>query len=47
VWDDHQGGRRDNWREIWTLVNLEAWYRLFIDPTQAPLTAPAAVGAAP
>jgi len=46
VWDDHQSGRRDNWREIWTLVNLEAWYRIFIDPAGAPLNAPAPAGAA-
>jgi asparagine synthase (glutamine-hydrolysing) len=39
--DDHAAGRRDNFREIWTLVNLELWYQVFLDPTRAPGERPA------
>ncbi len=41
VVEDHLAGRRDHRREIWTLLNLELWYRLFIDPSQPPLSRPA------
>jgi len=40
VVEDHAAGRRDYQREIWTLVNLELWYRIFIDPPSAPRSAP-------
>jgi len=29
--DDHRGGRRDAGDAIWGLLNLELWYRTFID----------------
>lgn len=32
VLEDHLQGRRDRRRELWTLLNLELWYREFIDP---------------
>ncbi len=38
----HAAGRRDYRREIWTLLNLELWYRIFIDAAEAPLEAPTA-----
>jgi asparagine synthase (glutamine-hydrolysing) len=28
---DHAAGRTDGWDRIWTLLNLELWYRTFID----------------
>ena len=29
--DDHAAGRSNSWDAIWTLLNLELWYRTFID----------------
>ena len=29
--DDHAAGRANSWDAIWTLLNLELWYRTFID----------------
>ncbi|NNF06834.1 MAG: hypothetical protein HKN21_08735, partial [Candidatus Eisenbacteria bacterium] len=40
--EDHVSGRRDNRREIWTLLNLELWFQVFIDPTHTPREAPEA-----
>jgi len=31
VWREHQSGQRDRHWEIWQLLNLELWYRTFID----------------
>jgi asparagine synthase (glutamine-hydrolysing) len=28
---DHAAGRTDGWDRIWSLLNLELWYRTFID----------------
>ncbi len=41
LWDAHQGGTRDHSRQLWTLMTLELWHRLFVDPA-APV-APAGV----
>jgi asparagine synthase (glutamine-hydrolysing) len=41
VVEDHAAGRRDHGREIWTLLNLELWQRVFLDPPRAPRVAPA------
>jgi asparagine synthase (glutamine-hydrolysing) len=30
--DDHVSGRRDHGQRLWTLLTLEWWHRLFIDP---------------
>ncbi len=30
--DEHVSGRRDHGQRLWTLLTLEWWYRLFIDP---------------
>lgn len=30
--DDHASGRRDHGQRLWTLLTLEWWHRLFIDP---------------
>ena len=46
VVEDHAAGRRDYRREIWTLLNLELWYRIFIDPPSAPRNALAETAAA-
>lgn len=40
---EHQAGRRDHGHLLWTLLTIEQWFRLFIDP--ATLSAPAAVKA--
>jgi asparagine synthase (glutamine-hydrolysing) len=53
--DDHQHGRRNGGDAIWALLNLELWYRTFIDgggvqtlPLPGRLTAtPAYIGAEP
>lgn len=38
--DDHQSGRRDNHRELWLLIVLEQWMRMFSDDSGvAPLAA--------
>lgn len=31
--DSHAQRKRDHGQRLWTLLTLEAWYRLFIDPT--------------
>ena len=31
--NDHVGGRRDHGQRLWSLLTLEWWYRLFIDPS--------------
>jgi asparagine synthase (glutamine-hydrolysing) len=28
---DHQSGRTDGWDRLWMLLNLELWFRTFID----------------
>jgi len=33
--DDHVSGRRDRSRELWTLLTLELWHRMFIDRSPA------------
>jgi asparagine synthase (glutamine-hydrolysing) len=33
---EHTGGRRDHGHVLWTLVTLEQWYRMYIDPPAAP-----------
>lgn len=38
---EHQDGRRDHSHLLWTLLTVEQWYNLFIDP--ATLTAPTSV----
>jgi asparagine synthase (glutamine-hydrolysing) len=40
---DHAAGRTDGWDRIWSLLNLELWYRTFIDK-QGIQTLPAAAG---
>lgn len=30
--EEHQSGQRDHGQRLWTLLTLEWWYRLFIDP---------------
>lgn len=30
--EEHVGGRRDHGQRLWSLLTLEWWYRLFIDP---------------
>ena len=49
--DEHRAGRRDGGDAIWALMNLELWYRTFIDgdgiqtlpaPSSTPATLPAA-----
>ncbi len=47
VVEDHLAGRRDHRREIWTLLNLELWYRIYIDPASAPLEPPAETALTP
>ncbi len=40
---DHVEGRRDRARELWTLLSLELWHRVFVDRTPAappPLVVP-------
>lgn len=32
--DEHASGRRDHGHRLWTLLTLEWWHRLFIDPSQ-------------
>jgi len=39
--DQHLSGRRDYRRELWTLLNLELWFQVFIDAPAPPLEAPA------
>jgi hypothetical protein len=48
--DDHRAGTRRNGDVIWALLNLELWYRTFIDgdgvqtlPEPGRATAPSAV----
>jgi hypothetical protein len=36
--DDHLGGREDWGQQLWTLIVLEIWYRLFVDRTLDPHT---------
>ncbi len=36
--DDHLGGRKEWGEQLWTLVVLEIWYRLFVDRTLDPHT---------
>jgi asparagine synthase (glutamine-hydrolysing) len=36
--DEHLGGRRDWGEQLWTLMVLEIWYRLFVDRTLDPHT---------
>jgi asparagine synthase (glutamine-hydrolysing) len=36
--DDHLGGRADWGQQLWTLMVLEIWYRLFVDRTLDPHT---------
>ncbi len=45
--EDHASGRRDYRREIWTLLNLELWYRLYIDAPGPPLVRPAEMAGPP
>ncbi|MEQ1729810.1 MAG: asparagine synthase-related protein, partial [Vicinamibacterales bacterium] len=41
---DHQSGRIDGWDRIWMLLNLELWFRTFIDGDGIQtLAAPAAL----
>ncbi len=35
---EHAGGQRDHGQRLWTLLTLEWWYRIFIDPPE--VTAP-------
>jgi hypothetical protein len=30
--EEHVGGRRDHGQRLWSLLTLEWWHRLFIDP---------------
>jgi hypothetical protein len=41
--DDHVGGRQDWGDQLWTLIVLEIWYRLFVDRTLDPHTPLASV----
>jgi asparagine synthase (glutamine-hydrolysing) len=36
--NDHLGGRQDWGQQLWTLMVLEIWYRLFVDRTLEPHT---------
>ncbi len=36
--DDHVAGRQDWGQQLWTLIVLEIWYRLFVDRTLDPHT---------
>jgi asparagine synthase (glutamine-hydrolysing) len=36
--DEHLGGRKDWGEQLWTLIVLEIWYRLFVDRTLDPHT---------
>jgi asparagine synthase (glutamine-hydrolysing) len=36
--DEHLGGRRDYGQQLWTLIVLEIWYRLFVDRVLDPHT---------
>ncbi|HKD55494.1 MAG TPA: asparagine synthase (glutamine-hydrolyzing) [Steroidobacteraceae bacterium] len=36
--DDHLGGREDWGQQLWTLIVLEIWYRMFVDRTLDPHT---------
>lgn len=36
--DDHLGGRQEWGEQLWTLIVLEIWYRLFVDRTLDPHT---------
>jgi asparagine synthase (glutamine-hydrolysing) len=38
MFDDHLGGRKDWGEQLWTLIVLEIWYRLFVDRTLDPHT---------
>ena len=31
IFDDHVAGKRDNSKAIWTVINLELWFHIFID----------------
>jgi asparagine synthase (glutamine-hydrolysing) len=45
---DHEAGRTDGWDRIWMLLNLELWFRTFIDGDGIQtLAAPAQSGASP
>jgi len=39
VWNEHEQGRRDRSPQLWALMMLELWHRMFIDQTP-PVTAP-------
>lgn len=34
LWQAHQSGRRDHGAVLWTLLTIEQWFRLFIDPAE-------------
>jgi asparagine synthase (glutamine-hydrolysing) len=38
MFNEHLGGRQDWGQQLWTLVVLEIWYRLFVDRTLDPHT---------
>ncbi len=43
LWAHHQSGRRNYPHQLWTLMVLELWHRLFVDqapPATAPLASP-------
>jgi asparagine synthase (glutamine-hydrolysing) len=39
--DEHASGARLHHTRIWALLMLELWFRMWIDPTAAPLEPPA------
>jgi asparagine synthase (glutamine-hydrolysing) len=44
--DEHLAGRADNSPKLWALIQLELWFRTYIDPAvPAPPTVSVAVGA--
>jgi asparagine synthase (glutamine-hydrolysing) len=31
LWDEHQSGRRDNGRALWSIITLMVWFELFVE----------------
>lgn len=43
---EHESGRADHSRQLWSLINLEVWQRLYVDGEAAALTEPRFTAAA-
>jgi asparagine synthase (glutamine-hydrolysing) len=43
LWQQHANGQRDRGHQLWALMMLEVWHRMFMDqtpPTSAPTVLP-------